>query len=130
MLEELEDADVVVASRYAPGGGVDPNWHWSRKQISFWGNWGIRRVLGIKTRDVTAGFKLFRSTALQTVGVENLKLSGYGFQAEMAYRCEKARLRVREHPYVFMERTAGKSKMSLAIAFEALFRLTWLRIRG
>ena len=128
LIAELDNADVAVASRYAPGGGVDPEWSWGRKQISFWGNVGIRLILGIKVRDATAGFKGFRRKTLETIGIENLTLKGFGFQAEVAYRCQQAGMRVVEHPYVFMERTAGKSKMSFGIVVESFFRLTCIRL--
>ena len=68
-------------------------------------------------------------TALERIGLDRLRLSGFGFQAEVAYRCEQTGLKVVEHPYVFMERTAGKAKMSFGIVVEAFFRLSWLRIR-
>ena len=129
LIAELEEADVAVASRYTPGGGVDPGWSWARKQISYWGNVGIRLILGLEVKDATAGFKAFRRTTLERIGLDRLRLSGFGFQAEVAYRCEQTGLKVVEHPYVFMERTAGKSKMSFGIVVEAFFRLSWLRIR-
>lgn len=130
LISDLENADVAVASRYVPGGGVDPNWSWGRQQISYWGNVGIRTILGLKIKDATAGFKGFRRKTLETIGIDRLRLSGFGFQAEVAYRCQKAGMNVVEHPYVFMERTAGKSKMSFGIVVEAFFHLTWLRLRG
>jgi len=130
LLGELDEADVAVASRYTPGGGVDPGWSWGRKQISYWGNQGIRMVLGLKVKDATAGFKGFRRKTLETIGIDRLRLTGFGFQAEVAYRCQKAGMNVVEHPYVFMDRTAGKSKMSFGIVVEAFFHLSWLRIRG
>ena len=129
LIAELDEADVAVASRYTVGGGVDPGWSWARKQISYWGNVGIRLILGLEVKDATAGFKAFRRTALERIGLDRLRLSGFGFQAEVAYRCEQTGLKVVEHPYVFMERTAGKSKMSFGIVVEAFFRLSWLRIR-
>ena len=129
LIAELDEADVAVASRYTPGGGVDPGWSWARKQISYWGNVGIRLILGLEVKDATAGFKAFRRTALERIGLDRLRVSGFGFQAEVAYRCEQTGLKVVEHPYVFMERTAGKSKMSFGIVVEAFFRLSWLRIR-
>lgn len=129
LIADLDEADVAVASRYTPGGGVDPGWSWARKQISYWGNVGIRLILGLEVKDATAGFKAFRRTALERIGLDRLRLSGFGFQAEVAYRCEQTGLKVVEHPYVFMERTAGKSKMSFGIVVEAFFRLSWLRIR-
>ena len=129
LIAELDEADVAVASRYTVGGGVDPGWSWARKQISYWGNVGIRLILGLEVKDATAGFKAFRRTTLERIGLDRLRLSGFGFQAEVAYRCEQTGLKVVEHPYVFMERTAGKSKMSFGIVVEAFFRLSWLRIR-
>ena len=129
LIAELDEADGAVASRYTPGGGVDPGWSWARKQISYWGNVGIRLILGLEVKDATAGFKAFRRTTLERIGLDRLRLSGFGFQAEVAYRCEQTGLKVVEHPYVFMERTAGKSKMSFGIVVEAFFRLSWLRIR-
>ncbi len=130
MLALLEEADVVTASRYAPGGGVDPTWPLSRKLISRIGSLGIRLVLGLRIKDATGGFKAYRRGALEKIGLESLKLAGFGFQSEMAYRCQKAGLRVVEYPYVFMERDKGMSKMSMAIVIEAFARLTWLRLRG
>lgn len=130
LLGELETSDVAVASRYTPGGGVDPGWSWGRRQISYWGNVGIRMILGLKVKDATAGFKAFRRQTLEAIGIERLTLTGFGFQAEVAYRCQKAKLKIVEHPYVFMDRTAGSSKMSFAIVVEAFFHLSWLRIRG
>ena len=130
LIGELYGADVAVASRYVIGGGVDPEWSWVRRQISYWGNVGIRTILGLKVKDATAGFKGFRRKALESIGIDRLTLTGFGFQAEVAYRCQKADMNVVEHPYIFMERTAGKSKMSLGIVVEAFFALSWLRIRG
>ena len=130
LIGELDEADVAVASRYTPGGGVDPGWSWGRKQISYWDNLGIRMVLGLKVKDATGGFKGFRRKTLETIGIDRLRLTGFGFQAEVAYRCQQAGMNVVEHPYVFMDRTAGKSKMSFNIVVEAFFHLSWLRIRG
>ncbi|MCX8277580.1 MAG: polyprenol monophosphomannose synthase [Dehalococcoidia bacterium] len=130
LINELESADVAVASRYVAGGGVDPEWSWGRQQISYWGNMGIRLILGLKVKDSTAGFKGFRRKTLESIGIDRLKLSGFGFQAEVAYRCQQAGMNVVEHPYVFMDRTVGKSKMSFGIVVEAFFHLSWLRITG
>lgn len=130
LIRELDEADVAVASRYTNGGGVDPNWSWGRRQISYWGNIGIRMILGLKVKDATAGFKGFRRNTLESIGIERLRLTGFGFQAEVAYRCQKAGMRIVEHPYVFMDRTVGSSKMTFGIVVEAFFALSWLRIRG
>jgi dolichol-phosphate mannosyltransferase len=129
MLAMLEEADITIGSRYAQGGGVDPSWSFARRQISFWGGFGIRLVLGLKVKDATSGFKAFRRSALEKIGLDGLKLSGYGFQPEVTYRAQKAGLRLVEHPFVFMDRTAGKSKMSLGIALEAFYRLFLIRLR-
>ncbi len=129
LLDELDGADVAVASRYVTGGGVDPEWSWGRRQISYWGNVGIRLILGLNVKDATSGFKGFRRKTLGSIGIERMTLTGFGFQAEVAYRCQQAGMYVVEHPYTFMERTAGKSKMSFGIVIEAFFALSWLRIR-
>ena len=130
MLEKLRDADVVTGSRYVQGGSADPSWGFLRRQTSAWGNRGIRRILGLRVRDATSGFKAFRRSALEAIGLHNLRLAGFGFQAEVAYACQKRGLRVVEHPYNFVDRKLGKSKMSLGIVAEAFWRLTLLRLRG
>lgn len=128
MLDGLDDADVVAGSRYCSGGDVDPNWSKSRVLLSRWANYGIRMILGLRVRDATSGFKAYRRSALEAIELHRLRLSGFGFQAEVAYRVQQSNLVTIEHPYIFMERTAGKSKMSLGIAIEALWRLTLLRL--
>ena len=128
MLKRLDAADVVVASRYCEGGGVDPNWQEHRTLLSRYANLGIRAILGLRVQDATSGFKAYRRTALEAIDLDSLELTGFGFQAEVAYRTQGAGLQVVEQPYTFMERTAGKSKMSPEIALEALWRLTKLRL--
>ncbi len=131
MLDKLRDYDVVVGSRYVAGGGGDPAWSFTRRLISRLGSAGIRLVLGLKVKDATSGFKAFRSGALEAIGIaRGAELSGFGFQAEVAYRCQQAGMQVTEHPFVFLERREGKSKMSLGIMAEAFARLTLLRLRG
>ncbi len=129
MLDALEHSDVVVGTRYSDGGDVDPNWKMSRVLLSKWANFGIRTILGLRVHDATGGFKAYRSDALKAIDPERLTVAGFGFQAEMAYRAQQCGLTVSEHPYTFMERTAGKSKMSLQIAIEAFWRLTLLRLK-
>lgn len=128
MLKRLDAADVVVASRYCEGGGVDPNWEEHRAMLSRYANVGIRAIMGIDAQDPTSGFKAYRRTALEAIDLDSLEMTGFGFQAEVAYRMQGAGLHVVEQPYTFMERTAGKSKMSPEIAVEALWRLTKLRL--
>lgn len=130
MLTKLAEADVVTGSRYARGGSVDPAWSLVRTQTSAWGNRGIRWITGLRVKDATSGFKAFRRSALETVGVETLRIAGFGFQAEVAFACQKAGLKVVEHPYAFVDRKHGRSKMSLGIVLEAVYRLTLLRLRG
>jgi len=130
MLSRLAHADVVVGTRYSDGGAVDPNWSRHRVLLSKWANFGIRFILGLKIHDATGGFKAYRRPALKAINLDALKITGFGFQAEVAYQTQRRGLSIAEHPYTFLERTAGKSKMSLKIAFEALWRLTLLRIRG
>ena len=130
MIEALRDSDVVIGTRYSDGGDVDPNWKMSRVLLSKWANFGIRMILGLKVHDATGGFKAYRRQALEAIDLDQLTITGFGFQAEVAYRTQRSGLRVGEHPYTFMERTAGKSKMSLQIAIEAFWRLTLLRVKG
>ena len=131
MLRKVEEgADVVIGSRYIPGGGVDPNWNWLRRQISFWGGFGIKLVLGLKIHDTTSGFKVFRRSALELIKLDDLRLSGYGFQPEVSYRCQKKGLEMIEHPFIFLDRKRGQSKMSIKIVIEAFFRLLKLRLVG
>lgn len=129
MVEALQHSDVVIGTRYSGGGDVDPNWSMSRVLLSKWANFGIRMILGLRVRDATGGFKAYRCRALETIDLDRLTITGFGFQAEVAYRTERERLKTTEHPYTFMERTAGKSKMSLKIALEAFWRLTLLRLK-
>lgn len=130
MLDALKHSDVVVGTRYSGGGSVDPNWKISRVLLSKWANFGIRTILGLRVHDATGGFKAYRNDALEAINPERLTIAGFGFQAEVAYRAQQCGLVVSEHPYTFMERTAGKSKMSLHIAVEAFWRLTLLRLKG
>lgn len=129
MVEALQHSDVVMGTRYSEGGDVDPNWNISRVLLSKWANFGIRMILGLRVRDVTGGFKAYRRHALETIDLDSLTITGFGFQAEVAYRTQREGLKTSEHPYTFMERTAGKSKMSLQIAMEAFWRLTLLRLK-
>ena len=125
LLDALDDADVAVGSRYVGGGGVR-HWSWSRRLLSWAGNRYVRAVLGTGVRDNTAGFKAFRSTALEEIGVLDSRSNGYSFQIENTWRAAQAGLAVSEVPITFTDRTEGSSKMSAAIAVEALLRvLAW-----
>ena len=130
LLQCLESADVAVGSRYCEGGGVDPGWSTERAMLSRYANYGIRALLGLRVHDATSGYKAYRRTALEGIDLDALELTGFGFQAEVAFRMQRAGMDVVEQPYTFMERTAGSSKMSAGIAIEAAWRLTKLRLRG
>ncbi len=119
-------ADVVVGSRYVAGGGTR-NWGVGRKLISRGGSLYARTVLGVKVRDVTAGFICYRRAALQALDLAAIKSNGYSFQIEMKYRALAAGLKVAEVPIVFVDRRVGKSKMSRAIFAEALTMVWKLR---
>ena len=123
----LEDADVVVGSRYVEDGGVDEHWGILRRFISSGGNWGIRTVTGVKIKDATGGFKAFRESVLRSIGFTQIRCAGFGFQAEVNYTCERLGYTVIEHPIIFIDRTMGKSKMSLGIMIEAMWKLLLLR---
>lgn len=128
MIASLASADVAVGSRYVPGGGIDA-WTWLRRLISALGNLFARIVLGLQTRDVTAGYKAFRSSALAEIDVMNSLSDGYCFQIENAWRAQRAGLRVTEVPIRFTDRTLGASKMSKRIVVEALSRVVLWRVR-
>lgn len=123
MLEELREADVVVGSRYVQRASADPAWGPTRRRLSVVGNRGIRLLAGLRVRDTTSGFKAFRADALRAVDLDRLKCRGFGFQAEMAIVCQGLRLRVVERPISFRTRTRGRSKMSVGIVVEAIWRL-------
>ncbi|MEU6134343.1 polyprenol monophosphomannose synthase [Nocardioides sp. NPDC047086] len=118
MLALLRTHDVVLGSRYVPGGATE-NWPLRRRALSWCANAYARRVLGLSTRDTTAGFRAWRIDALVRAGVLRTTSTGYGFQVENTWRCERLGLRVAEHPITFTERTAGASKMSAEVAREA-----------
>lgn len=129
MLAALEDADVVVGSRYVEGGSVDPRWGPVRRLLSAVGNRGLRLLAGLDVRDATSGYKAFRASALGVVDLDDFRCAGFGFQVEMAAACQRLGLRVVEHPIRFRTRRSGRSKMSLAIVVEAIRRLTPLAWR-
>ena len=125
-------ADVAIGSRYIPGGGAD-GWPLHRRLISRGGNWYARTMLGVSIRDMTAGFRAFRARPLRLLDPASCQASGYGFQVEMAWRAARAGMDVREVPIVFRERQEGTSKMTSAIALEAMRLVTswgWRRLAG
>jgi dolichol-phosphate mannosyltransferase len=128
LLEALQGADLVIGSRWVPGGSV-VNWPLSRKVLSVGGNLYARVLLGIPLRDVTAGYRLFRRTTLEEIDLGSVESAGYIFQTELAFRTLHAGLRVVEVPIEFVERVRGESKMSRDVAIESLRRITTWGLR-
>lgn len=123
LLEALDSADLVIGSRYTPGGRTE-NWARSREMLSRGANTYVRLMLGIGVRDATGGFRAYRATTLRKIDLDEVDSQGYCFQVDLALRAVRAGLTVTEVPITFVERTAGKSKMSKAIVREALLRVT------
>jgi dolichol-phosphate mannosyltransferase len=121
-LKKIEEADLVIGSRYIPGGST-PNWSLLRRFISGGGNIFARTVLSLKVRDCTAGYRCYRRAVLESVEFETIRSQGYGFQVEMAYRVERQGFKIVEIPIVFMDRRVGKSKMSHAIFVEGFINV-------
>lgn len=128
-LDAIKEADLVLGSRYVPGGGVR-NWGAGRQLISRWGGIYARVVLGIPVNDLTGGFKCFRREVLEAIDLASVDSQGYGFQIEMTYRAAKKGFRVREIPIIFTDRQLGKSKMSKRIVLEAATLVWKLRFSG
>jgi dolichol-phosphate mannosyltransferase len=119
----LPDADLVLGSRWVPGGSV-VNWPLSRQALSRGGNAYTRVLLGIPVRDATGGFRLFRRSTLERIDLAGVESTGYCFQVDLAWRTVRAGLRVVEVPIEFVERTRGESKMNRDVAAESLRRIT------
>jgi dolichol-phosphate mannosyltransferase len=116
-------ADLAIGSRYVPGGST-PDWPLHRRLISLGGNIYSRFMLGITTRDATAGFRAFRAEALEKLPYRQAEASGYGFQVEMAWRAEQQGLDIVEVPIAFRDRAHGTSKMGPDIVREAMGLVT------
>jgi dolichol-phosphate mannosyltransferase len=122
LLDALGNADLVIGSRYVPGGAVR-NWPLRRRVLSRAGNLYVRTMTGLPVQDATAGFRMFRRRTLLALGVDRVQSDGYSFQIEMALRAHAAGFRVVEIPITFVERAQGASKMSRTIVLEALWRV-------
>lgn len=123
ILEQLNNADVVLGSRWVAEGKV-VNWPLQRKILSQGGNIYTRLMLGIPVKDATGGFRAYRMTALDQIDLSKVQSQGYCFQVDMAWRAVQAGLTVVEVPITFIEREIGESKMSGSIVKEALWRVT------
>jgi dolichol-phosphate mannosyltransferase len=123
MLAAAADADVVIGSRWVPGGSV-VNWPLHRKALSVGGNQYIRILLGMPVNDATAGYRVYRAGALRAIGLQKVESHGYCFQTDLTWKAVKAGLKVVEVPITFVEREIGDSKMSGDIFKESLVNVT------
>ncbi len=123
MLGLLEEHDLVLGSRWVPGGRVE-NWPLRRELLSRGGYTYTRIALGIDVRDATGGYRVFRASALRTIELETVASQGYCFQVDLLWRALERGLRVAETPITFTERVVGESKMSTDIVVESLARVT------
>ena len=122
-------ADLVIGSRYVPGGRVT-DWGHGRLAVSRGGSRYARAVLGLDIQDMTSGFKCWRRDALEALELDTVRSQGYAFQVEMTYRACRAGFRVVEVPITFRDRRVGNSKMTGSIMLEAAWRVPALRLRG
>ena len=122
------DADLVLGSRYVPGGST-VNWGAGRRLLSRGGSFYARTILGLPIRDLTGGFKCFRRKVLEAIHFDGVRSRGYAFQVELTYRAVRAGFRVVEVPITFRDRQYGQSKMSWRIAAEAMVLVPRLRFR-
>jgi dolichol-phosphate mannosyltransferase len=129
MIDNLESYDLVIGSRYVPGGGVK-NWGIIRRFVSRWGSFYARIILGIHTRDLTGGFNAWRVSSLKELPLDKVNSEGYSFQIEMKYLALKNNMSVMETPILFEDRTLGKSKMSTRVFVEAAFRVWDMRLQS
>ena len=128
MLERARRFDVVIGSRYVPGGGTR-GWPLRRRLLSKAANLYARVMLGLPARDVTGAFRCYRAEALRRIDLGSIRAKGFVFNVELLYKLVRAGASVTEVPIVFVERERGRSKMSLAIAWEGV-RLVWALRRG
>lgn len=123
MAERLAYCDLVLGSRYVPGGSVDANWAPWRKSLSAFGNQYARAILRMPQRDVTTGYRMWRRETLLGMPLDRVTANGYVFQVEMAYLAHCLEYRIEEVPIYFPDRQKGKSKMTLGISTEAALRV-------
>ncbi len=129
LLTASGEADLVIGSRYVPGGQT-PDWGLSRRLISGFGNVFARTLLRLPVRDCTAGFKCYRRNVLEAFELDAIHLEGYAFQIETVYQAYRKGFRIKEVPVVFPDRKIGKSKMSRDIVAEAFTYVIRRRLGG
>jgi dolichol-phosphate mannosyltransferase len=127
LVAAAEDADLVIGSRYVPGGGTR-NWGLLRRLISRGGSLYAQLLLSVPVRDLTGGFKCYRRNVLEAIDLDAIHSKGYAFQIETTYRAFRGGFRVVEVPIVFVDREVGGSKMSKAIVLEAVWKVPTLRL--
>ena len=123
MCRRITASDVVIGSRYVPGGSLDDRWPAWRKLLSAFGNFYARTILNFPLRDVTTGYRMWRRDVLQDMPLDRIRSNGYIFLVEMAYVAYLMEYRISEVPIHFADRRWGKSKMSLKIQLEAALRI-------
>ena len=128
-LREIQDNDLVIGSRYISGVNVI-NWPMSRLLLSYFANMYTRWVTGLPIKDATGGYKCFRRSVLEAMDLDAIHASGYSFQIEMNMRAWKKGFKLKEIPIIFVDRTAGVSKMSKKIMREAMWMVWWLRLKS
>jgi dolichol-phosphate mannosyltransferase len=129
LVEASERADLVLGSRYVPGGRI-PNWGLARRAISRGGSLYAQLLLGVRVRDLTGGFKCWHRRVLERIDLDAIDSRGYAFQIEGTYRALRAGFRVLEVPITFVDREIGGSKMSRSIVLEAVWKVPLLRLEA
>ena len=125
----MAEYDLVLGSRYLNGITV-VNWPIERLLLSYFGNAYVRWVTRLPVRDTTGGFKCWRREALARIDFGHVRSNGYAFQIEMTYRAWRQRMRIKEVPIIFLDRTLGESKMHKRISIEALWIVWWLKAQA
>jgi dolichol-phosphate mannosyltransferase len=129
LIAAAESADLVLGSRYVPGGGTE-NWGLVRRLVSRGGSLYAQAVLGLAVHDLTGGFKCFRRAVLEALPLDEIDSKGYAFQIEVTYRASRRGFRIVEVPIRFADREEGGSKMTKGIVLEAIWKVPLLRLRA
>jgi dolichol-phosphate mannosyltransferase len=130
LLAAMPGADLAIGSRYVEGGGMDSDWNWWRRFLSWWANKVWAQVfIGTHVQDATAGFRCWRRATLEGIGLARVRSNGYVFQVEMSFMAERLGYRIVEIPIYFEDRRVGRSKMTAQVKFEAAWRTAALRWR-
>lgn len=128
-LEKAKEYDLVIGSRYIPGGAIK-NWDFFRRIVSRFGNWYARFILSIPVRDLTSGFKCYRREALECIDLDALDSIGYNFQIETTFMVHQSGAKICEIPICFTERKFGSSKFDLPIILESFLKVLRMRLYG